>query len=76
MSYEDETGISAAKKIIAEWYRQHGQQSVQIDRAEMESLSARGEAEGWTPEQYQAALSELVRQRTEQPVANADAGAV
>jgi hypothetical protein len=43
MTYEAETGISATRKIIAEWFKQHGNQCVQIDRAEMELLSELGE---------------------------------
>jgi hypothetical protein len=65
MTYEAETGISTARKISEDWYRQHGNQCVQIARAEMEILSVRGEAEGWTPKQYQDALSELVQKKTD-----------
>ncbi len=66
MSDKNEIDEGAERQRLADWHQQHGLHSVPISRADIEAITERGEAAGWTPEQYQDALSEFVQKRTGQ----------
>jgi hypothetical protein len=72
MSDKNEVDEGAARKIIADWYHRHGLHSVPIRRADIEAITERGEAAGWTPEQYRDAMSELIQKKTGQLIDETD----
>lgn len=56
---EDERRIERQK--LTDRQRLQGLSPVAVDRGQLEALDERGQSENWTPEQYQAALSEIAQ---------------
>ncbi len=55
-SDEDDSG--AGRDFYADWRRRHGLQAVGVERAQLESINMRAEAENLMPEQHQDARRE------------------